>query len=142
MLLLVIVDVRGGGGGSVCSRLALLLPNVPQSLVAGHFLASGLVSGSHLDVLQVGSPGVPDRPAATPHLVAHPLGSACFQLPNSGCEMIRKANLKHRHSIITAPSSLHYQYGDKGSGSRVRVLVELALIRCASGATAAMKKRI
>ena len=26
-------------------------------------------------------PGVPDAPAATPHLVAHPLGSPCTQLP-------------------------------------------------------------
>ena len=68
---------------SVCSRLALLLPNVPQALVAGHCLASGLVFGSQLVVLQVTAPGVPDKPSPTPHFVSHPLGSACIHLPNS-----------------------------------------------------------
>ena len=41
------------------------------------------MSGSQLVVLQLTAPGFPDLPAGTPHLLAHPLGSACFQLPNS-----------------------------------------------------------
>ena len=60
-----------------------LMPlNSPQSRVAGHCFGSGFVSALQL-VLQLTAPGVPDLPAATPHLVAHSLGSACFQLPNS-----------------------------------------------------------
>ena len=100
-------DTGHAGGGSVLSELVYTGINVPQSGVLGHVLASGLVSGSQLEVLQVTAPGVPDLPAATPHFVAHPLGSACFQLPNSGCEMIRKANLKNRD---TALSQHHRRY--------------------------------
>ena len=66
---------------SVCSRLALPLPNVPQALVAGHCLASGLVSGLQLVESQVTVPGVPDKPSPTPHLLAHPLGSFFSQVP-------------------------------------------------------------
>ena len=73
-----------GGGGSVHLRLSYPYQTyVPQSTVLGHCLASGLVSGSQLVVLQLTAPGVPDLPAPTPHFVAHPLGSACTQLPNS-----------------------------------------------------------
>merc|ERR1711900_105797 len=50
----------------------------PQSSVLGHCLGPGFVSGSQLDVVQLTAPGVPDRPAPTPHLfVAHPVGSPC-----------------------------------------------------------------
>ena len=59
--------------------------NVPQSAVLGHSLASGFANISQSNESQVTAPGFPDLPAATPHFVAHPLGSACFQLPNSGC---------------------------------------------------------
>ena len=68
--------------GGLCLRLASV-SNVPQSSVLGHCLALGLVPAVQLDESQVTAPGVPDLPAATPHFVAHPLGSACFQLPNS-----------------------------------------------------------
>ena len=64
-------------------RIGMPLPNVPQSTVLGHCLAAGFASRSQLEVLQVTTPGVPDLPAATPHFVAHPVGSACIQLPNS-----------------------------------------------------------
>ena len=64
-------------------QIDIPLSNVPQSTVLGHCLAAGLVSALQLDESQVTAPGVPDLPAATPHFVAHPLGSACFQLPNS-----------------------------------------------------------
>ena len=63
-------------------------------MVLGHCLALGLVFASQLDESQVTAPRVPE-PAATPHFVAHPLGSACFQLPKSRFEIIRKANIKH-----------------------------------------------
>ena len=56
---------------------------VPQVSVAGHGLARGLVSALHLAESQVTAPGVPDLPAATPHFLAHPLGSRRAQLPNS-----------------------------------------------------------
>ena len=80
--------------GESLFRIGIPLPNVPHFTVLGHCLAAGFASGSQLEVLQVTAPGVPDLPAATPHFVAHPLGSPCFHLPNTGCEMIRKANLK------------------------------------------------
>ena len=79
--------------GSLCT-IGISVSNVPQLSVLGHCLAAGLASGSQLEVLQVTAPGVPDLPAATPHFVAHPLGSPCFHLPKSGCEMIRKTKLK------------------------------------------------
>ena len=63
--------------------IGISISNVPQSTVLGHCLAAGFALRSQLEVLQVTAPGVPDLPAATPHFVAHPLGSACFQLPNS-----------------------------------------------------------
>ena len=69
--------------GESLFRIVIPLPNVPQSTVLGHCLAAGFASGSQLVESQVTAPGVPDLPAATPHLVAHPLGSACVQLPNS-----------------------------------------------------------
>ena len=71
-----------GGGGSLFT-IDISVPNVPQSTVLGHCLAAGFALRSQLVVSQVTAPGVPDLPAATPHFVAHPLGSACFQLPNS-----------------------------------------------------------
>ena len=89
---MVVSDDGGEGEGGVCVcacvwgslfTIGIFVPNVPQSTVLGHCLAAGFVSGSQLEVLQVTAPGVPDLPAATPHFVAHPLGSACFQLPNS-----------------------------------------------------------
>jgi len=52
-----------------------------QSSVLGHSSASGSVFSSQLEVVQVTKPGVPDIPAPTPHLVAHPLGSLCTQSP-------------------------------------------------------------
>ena len=58
--------------------------NVPQSSVLGHSFAPGFVPVSQLDVLQLTVPGVPDNPAPMPHLVAHPLGSPCTQLPKVG----------------------------------------------------------
>ena len=74
-----------GGGLKRLFTAGMPESNVPQSTVLGHCFASGLVFGSQLDVLQVTLPGVPDLPAATPHFVAHPLGSPCFQSPNSVC---------------------------------------------------------
>ena len=68
--------MNGSTGNSNLTSL-----NSPQSRVAGHCLAAGFVSASQLVVLQVTAPGVPDLPAPTPHLLAHPLGSACFQVP-------------------------------------------------------------
>ena len=81
--------------------MTLPVPNVPQALVAGHGLARGLVSGSQLVVLQVTAPGVPDLPAPTPHFVAHPLGSACFQMPNSagGLNNLSTKHLDKRPNI-------------------------------------------
>ena len=67
---------------SVCT-FGMPVLDVPQSTVLGHCFASGLVLGSQLVVLQVTAPGVPDLPAGTPHLLAHPRGSACIHLPNS-----------------------------------------------------------
>ena len=64
-------------------RIGIPLPNVPQSTVLGHCLAAGFASRSQLVESQATAPGVPDFAAATPHLLAHPRGSACFQLPNS-----------------------------------------------------------
>jgi len=61
--------------GSPCSQS-------PQSSVLGHTFAPGFASGSQLNVLQSTAPGVPDKPAPTPHLVAHPLGSPCTQSPS------------------------------------------------------------
>ena len=66
--------------GSLCT-IDISVPNVPHLSVLGHCLGLGLVSGSQLNESQVTAPGFPDLPAATPHFVAHPLGSACFQLP-------------------------------------------------------------
>ena len=37
--------------------------------------------GSQLDVVQPTKPGVPDWPAATPHLVAQPVGSVRIHVP-------------------------------------------------------------
>ena len=74
---------EGGGGGSVVFPIDICVSNVPQSTVLGHCLAAGFAFRSQLVESQVTAPGVPDLPAATPHLVAHPLGSACFQLPNN-----------------------------------------------------------
>ena len=54
---------------------------LPQSGVLGHFFGFGFLSGLQSWVLQVTVPGVPDAPAATPHLVAHPLGAPCTQSP-------------------------------------------------------------
>ena len=82
-------DGAEGGGGQSLFMIGISIPNVPQSTVLGHCLATGFASGSQLEVLQVTAPGVPDLPAATPHFVAHPLGSACVQLPNSGCVHVR-----------------------------------------------------
>ena len=74
---------EGGGGGQSLFVIGISVSNVPQSTVLGHFFAAGFVSASQLVVLQLTAPGVPDAPAATPHFVAHPLGSPCFQMPNS-----------------------------------------------------------
>ena len=46
----------------------------------GHCFGSGLASAAQLSVLHVTVPGVPD-PDATPHSVAHPVGSPCSQVP-------------------------------------------------------------
>ena len=50
-----------------------------QSMVLGHVLAAGLVSGSQLDVVQVTAPGVP---FCTPHFFfEQPIGAADIHLP-------------------------------------------------------------
>ena len=72
----------GGGGGSAFSENWHTVLNVPQSAVLRHCFGAGLAFALQLGVLHVTAPGVPDWPAATPHLVAHPVGSACFHLPN------------------------------------------------------------
>ena len=76
-------EESGGGGRGACSREVHRFQNAPQSTVLGHCLAAGLTSASQLVVLQLTAPGVPDWPAATPHFVAHPVGSACIQVPSS-----------------------------------------------------------
>ena len=58
-----------------------MMDHAPQSTVLAHRFLAGLLAASQLDVLQVTVPGVPE-PAATPHLVAHPLASPCTHLPN------------------------------------------------------------
>ena len=63
----------------------------PQSTVLGHFFTDGLVFGSQLEVLHFTAPGVPDNPSPTPHLVAHPLGSCCNQLPDIACATVNKS---------------------------------------------------
>ena len=79
-------EVCGGSLFTIAFTIDISVSNVPQSTVLGHCLAAGFALRSQLEVLQVTAPGVPDLPAATPHFVAHPRGSACFQLPNSvGC---------------------------------------------------------
>ena len=89
------------------------VPNVPQSTVLAHCLAAGLVSALQLDESQVTAPGVPDLPAATPHFVAHPLGSACFQLPNSvGGWPLNNLSTKHLDKRTPALWSLRYQNDD------------------------------
>ena len=74
---------KGVGVGVSVFTFGMPVSDVPQSSVLGHCLASGSVAWSQLDVLHVTAPGVPDLPAGTPHLLAHPRGSACIQLPNS-----------------------------------------------------------
>ena len=97
-VLVVIVDIQDEDEAMVTVSvvpiiLGIAVSNVPQSSVAGHCLASGLVSASQLVVLQVTTPGIPDLPAATPHFVAHPVGSACIQLPNS-VSVVKRPNIK------------------------------------------------
>ena len=67
------------------ATIGLPSSHAPQSTVLGHCLAAGLASASQLVALQLTAPGVPDWQAATPHFVAHPVGSACIQVPNSAC---------------------------------------------------------
>ena len=73
-----------GGGGGPLFTIGISVPNVPQSTVLGHCLAAGFALRSQLEVLQVTAPGVPDLPAATPHFLAHLVGSPCIQLPIHG----------------------------------------------------------
>ena len=48
--------------------------NLPQTTGFGHWIATGLVFESQLDVLQVTAPGVPD-------FVSHPVGSPRIHMP-------------------------------------------------------------
>ena len=70
--------------------LGMTANHAPQSTVFGHRFAAGLASASQLDVLHFTKPGVPDKPNPTPHLVAHPLGSSCTQLPDMPCTPFSK----------------------------------------------------
>jgi len=54
-----------------------------QTEVLAHSFGVGLVSGSQPDAVQPTKPGVPDLPAATPHFVAHPVGSVRSHVPQS-----------------------------------------------------------
>ena len=54
----------------------------PNSMADLHIFGAGLVSASQLSVLHLTVPGMPD-PAAIPHSVAHPVGSAGTQSPGS-----------------------------------------------------------
>ena len=83
---------KGEVGGSLFT-IDISASNEPQSTVLGHCVALGLVSGSQLVVLQLTAPGVPDLPDATPHFVAHPLGSACTQSPKEWVVVNNQANL-------------------------------------------------
>ena len=97
---------RERGGGESLFTIGIPLPNVPQSTVLGHCLAAGFALISQLAVLQVTAPGVPDLPAATPHFVAHPVGSACVQLPEDWMGSTNQANkLK-----TTAAATHHYRH--------------------------------
>ena len=70
---------------SVAATLLLhALNNLPQSAVLAHFFGSGFVDESQCGgVLHVTVPGAPDEPAATPHLVAHPVGLPFNQVPGN-----------------------------------------------------------
>ena len=66
-----------------------------QSVVLGHFFASGFVVVSQLELSQVTVPSVPDKPAPTPHLLSHPCGSPCTHLPV--VEIQTNLQSKHKH---------------------------------------------
>ena len=73
---------------------------IPQSTVLAHVFGGGFVPGSQLDVVQPTKPGVPDWPAATPHLVAQPVGSVRIHVPKSGANLIikdKKSRQRHGH---------------------------------------------
>ena len=103
--------------GKSLFRIEIPVPNVPQSTVLGHCLAAGLASGSQLVESQVTAPGVPDLPAATPHFVAQPLGSARRHVPKEWIVPTNQANKLEKekkragHIIIDLELSISYQYG-------------------------------
>ena len=107
--------MNGSTGNSNLTSL-----NSPQSRVAGHCLAAGFVSASQLVVLQLTAPGVPDLPAATPHFVAHPLGSACSHLPNSVGGL---NNLSTKHLLTRDPSVYCGLCGIKMMGVHIQTIV-------------------
>ena len=71
--------------------------HAPQSAVLGHCFAAGFVAGSQLELSQVTVPTVPDKPAPTPHVLAHPCGSPCTQLPGIG--MLNDFGIKTREQL-------------------------------------------
>ena len=79
--------------------LTIYYTHIPQSVVLGHCLGLGLVSGSQLVVLHVTVPGVPDAPAATPHLLAHPDGSPRTQSPGISQEEGEKRQTKNNMKL-------------------------------------------
>ena len=75
---------HGDGIGPECNGLLRTLINyVPQASVAAHIFPAGLGAAhlSSLPLLHVTVPGLPDLPAATPHLVAHPVAPPLIQVP-------------------------------------------------------------
>ena len=81
---------------------------VVHSSVLGHCVGSGFVSASQLDVLQVTAPGVPDWPAPTPHVVAHPRGSACIHSPEEWIVSNHHANKMGEKKEGMSLSALSY----------------------------------
>ena len=82
---------------------AFIAHHVPQSSVAGHSFGSGSVSGSQLEVLQVTAPGVPDKPAPTPHLLAHPVGSPHTQSPGMRWVWTWSADVVDMDVVVVGP---------------------------------------
>ena len=75
---------HGDGIGPECNGLLRTLTNyLPQAAVAGHTFPAGLGAAhlSSLPLLHVTVPGLPDLPAATPHLVSHPVAAPLTQVP-------------------------------------------------------------
>ena len=81
-----------------------------QTAVLGHSFGVGLVSGSQPDAVQPTKPGVPDLPAATPHFVAHPVGSVRSHVPKEW-DVVNNQGQKNQDKDTALLSLLHYYQG-------------------------------